>query len=72
MTSKYGDMLKSQVEERLKFYSSGAAPRKNIDVMHAVSEELKMEMGGSVAVSAPAVRIEEMKVEAPVVEGMHT
>jgi len=29
----FGDVLKKQVEDRLKFYESGEAPRKNIDVM---------------------------------------
>jgi hypothetical protein len=29
----FGDFLKKQVEDRLKFYESGEAPRKNIDVM---------------------------------------
>jgi len=29
----FGDALKKQVEDRLKFYESGEAPRKNIDVM---------------------------------------
>jgi nucleolar protein 56 len=29
----FGDFLKQQVEDRLKFYESGDHPRKNIDVM---------------------------------------
>lgn len=29
----YGDKLRDQVEERLSFYETGEAPRKNIDVM---------------------------------------
>jgi hypothetical protein len=29
----FGNALKQQVEDRLKFYESGDAPRKNIDVM---------------------------------------
>lgn len=32
-TTRFGDALKKQVEERLEFYSSGAAPTKNQDVM---------------------------------------
>lgn len=32
-TSIFGDKMHEQVEERLKFYESGVAPRKNIDVM---------------------------------------
>ena len=37
----YGQKLRDQVEERLKFYETGAAPRRNIDVMEEVSKELK-------------------------------
>ncbi|ETV91535.1 hypothetical protein H310_13917 [Aphanomyces invadans] len=40
-TTAYGDQMKEQVEERLAFYESGAAPRKNVDVMAQVSEALK-------------------------------
>lgn len=32
-TTKFGEALKGQVEERLKFYDSGAAPTKNEQVM---------------------------------------
>ena len=37
----YGQKLREQVEERLKFYETGAAPRKNIDVMEEVARHLK-------------------------------
>ena len=33
------------MEERLKFYETGAAPRKNIDVMEEVARELKAGQG---------------------------
>ncbi|KAJ3260938.1 snoRNP complex protein nop56 [Chytriomyces hyalinus] len=39
-TSKYGEVLKAQVEERLKFYEDGTTPRKNTDVMSGVVKEL--------------------------------
>ncbi|KAI8622569.1 hypothetical protein BC830DRAFT_441110 [Chytriomyces sp. MP71] len=39
-TSKYGEVLKAQVEERLKFYEDGTTPRKNADVMGAIVKEL--------------------------------
>jgi nucleolar protein 56 len=42
-TTKYGDKMREQVEERLEFYNTGAAPRKNIDVMKVVSDELRAE-----------------------------
>ncbi|KAM4710091.1 nucleolar protein 56 [Discoglossus pictus] len=32
-TSVFGDKLREQVEERLTFYETGEAPRKNLDVM---------------------------------------
>ena len=41
----YGEKLRDQVEERLKFYETGAAPRKNIDVMTEVAKELKAARG---------------------------
>jgi len=37
----YGEKLRDQVEERLKFYETGAAPRRNIDVMEEVARELR-------------------------------
>lgn len=38
-TSVFGDKLRDQVEERLSFYETGEAPRKNLDVMkEAVAE----------------------------------
>ncbi len=40
-SSVYGQKLRDQVEERLKFYETGAAPRKNIDVMEEVARHLK-------------------------------
>eukprot|EP01116_Phalansterium_solitarium_P014206 TRINITY_DN31765_c0_g1_i1.p1 TRINITY_DN31765_c0_g1~~TRINITY_DN31765_c0_g1_i1.p1 ORF type:complete len:481 (-),score=168.80 TRINITY_DN31765_c0_g1_i1:290-1732(-) len=40
-TTTYGEKLKEQVEERLQFYDSGVAPRKNVDVMHEAFEEVE-------------------------------
>jgi nucleolar protein 56 len=40
-TRIYGEKLREQVEERLKFYETGQAPRRNIDVMEEVSKQLK-------------------------------
>merc|ERR1712022_101072 len=45
-TILYGTKLREQVEERLEFYASGKAPKKNIDVMTAVRAELAAEEGG--------------------------
>jgi len=35
-TNKFGLCLAQQVEDRLKFFETGVAPAKNIDVMHEV------------------------------------
>ncbi|CAM9101818.1 unnamed protein product [Ectocarpus fasciculatus] len=40
-TSAYGEQLRDQVEERLKFYDTGDTPRKNLDVMTAVATSLR-------------------------------
>lgn len=42
-TSKFGESLAVQMEERLKFLANGTKPRKNKDVMGDVIEELKKE-----------------------------
>lgn len=44
-TNAYGEQLRDQVEERLRFYDSGETPRKNIDVMTAVTEKLRKASG---------------------------
>jgi nucleolar protein 56 len=41
----YGEKLREQVEERLKFYETGAAPRRNVDVMEEVAKQLKVNSG---------------------------
>ncbi|XP_062612283.1 nucleolar protein 56-like [Saccostrea cucullata] len=38
-TQVFGDHLKQQVEDRLKFLDTGEAPQKNIDVMHEAVQE---------------------------------
>lgn len=42
-TAKFGESLKGQIEERLKFLASGAKPRKNKEAMGEVIDELKAE-----------------------------
>jgi len=37
----FGEKLKEQVEERLKFYETGETPRKNVLVMEEAITELK-------------------------------
>ena len=40
-TRKYGEKMRDQVEERLRFYDTGEQPRKNLDVMTEVANELR-------------------------------
>eukprot|EP00195_Chlamydomonas_chlamydogama_P010551 CAMPEP_0202900590 /NCGR_PEP_ID=MMETSP1392-20130828/11922_1 /ASSEMBLY_ACC=CAM_ASM_000868 /TAXON_ID=225041 /ORGANISM="Chlamydomonas chlamydogama, Strain SAG 11-48b" /LENGTH=495 /DNA_ID=CAMNT_0049587007 /DNA_START=183 /DNA_END=1670 /DNA_ORIENTATION=- len=40
-TSAFGEKMKEQVEERLRFYEEGVAPRKNVDVMAEALAKLK-------------------------------
>lgn len=42
-TNKFGESLKDQMEERLKYLASGTKPRKNKDVMDEVIGQLKEE-----------------------------
>lgn len=51
----YGERLRDQVEERLKFYETGTAPRRNIDVMEEVSKELKAASSAKVPASSTAL-----------------
>jgi nucleolar protein 56 len=44
-TDVFGKKLRDQVEERLKFYETGAAPRKNVDVMKEAMKEAHDEAG---------------------------
>lgn len=65
-TNKFGESLKEQMEERLKFLSSGTKPRKNKDVMGDVIEELKKEglfFGDKVRVSKEHSDDEEEQTE---------
>ncbi|KAI9676927.1 MAG: snoRNP complex protein nop56 [Caeruleum heppii] len=39
-TTKFGESLKKQVEERLEFYNTGAAPTKNADAMKAAMDSV--------------------------------
>lgn len=37
----FGDHLRQQVEDRLKFYETGDAPKKNVEVMKVAIEEVR-------------------------------
>jgi len=40
-TSVFGEKLREQIEDRLKFYDNGEVPRKNVDVMTEAEKESK-------------------------------
>lgn len=40
-TQVFGEHLKQQVEDRLKFYETGETPEKNVDVMKKAIEEVR-------------------------------
>ncbi|KAH8818916.1 Nop-domain-containing protein [Flagelloscypha sp. PMI_526] len=40
-TSKFGEALRGQVEERLNFFETGEAPKKNAETMQKVVDELR-------------------------------
>ena len=46
-TAKFGEKLRDQVEERLAFYETGAAPKRNAVVMQGVVDALKAEDEGA-------------------------
>ncbi|XP_058116540.1 nucleolar protein 56 [Anopheles ziemanni] len=46
-TQVFGEALKQQVEDRLKFYESGTVPRKNLDVMKEALEVVQTEAAQS-------------------------
>jgi nucleolar protein 56 len=65
-TTKFGEAMKEQVEERLEFYESGATPSKNADTMKKVIEGLKDAAGDDI--EAPKTNSKKRKVveeEAP-------
>lgn len=43
-TTVFGNKLKEQVEERLKFFDSGIVPKKNVDVMKEAIEEAAVDV----------------------------
>jgi nucleolar protein 56 len=51
-TRVYGEKLREQVEERLKFYETGQAPRKNLDVMHEAAIQAATAAGSEKCASA--------------------
>jgi len=44
LTSKYGEKMAQQIEDRLHFYATGDIPRKNVEVMEEAAEDHKAEL----------------------------
>ncbi|KAF9928604.1 snoRNP complex protein nop56 [Linnemannia zychae] len=59
-TTKFGEAMKEQVEERLAFYESGATPSKNADTMKKVLDQLKDAAGED---EAPKASSKKRKAE---------
>jgi len=57
----FGTKLREQVEERLEFYKTGKAPRKNIDVMQEASKIAGAQQEGMSDDGEPAAPVEKKK-----------
>lgn len=53
-TRMFGEALKKQVEDRLKFYEEGIVPEKNISVMQKVTQALSASMPASSVEASPS------------------
>lgn len=62
-TSAYGEQLRDQVEERLKFYDTGDQPRKNVDVMTGVAEKLRALSGATTSSTSKKDKKDKKKKE---------
>lgn len=60
-TTKFGEALRSQVEERLAFYETGSQPTKNAAAMARVMELLKAEGAEGAVVEVAAEKKEKKK-----------
>ena len=59
----FGEKLKEQVEERLKFYETGETPRKNVLVMEEALTELKKLQDAVTPSSGKKKKKKKVKVE---------
>lgn len=57
-TSKFGEALKRQVDERIEFYASGAPPAKNSAVMQAAMNSVLADIGTEDPTSTAAEDVE--------------
>lgn len=71
-TSLYGQSLKQQVEDRLKFYESGEAPRKNVEVMEEAMSLVDAETVESASIKKKKKKDKKRKSGAAADETMDT
>ena len=66
-TKLFGEKLKEQVEDRLKFYDSGDLPKKNVDAMKEAIDAVKAEASEfTEVVSKKSKKNKKRKAEAEV------
>merc|ERR1719495_1930220 len=63
-TKLFGEKLKEQVEDRLKFYDSGDLPKKNVDAMKEAIEAVKAENAEFTEVTKKPKKNKKRKAEA--------
>lgn len=64
-STKFGEALKRQVEERLEFYASGATPKKNTDAMNEALNAIKVDQSEKEALVLPVDNAMEDVLPAP-------
>eukprot|EP01132_Coremiostelium_polycephalum_P006600 gene6600-8169_t len=62
-TTKFGSVLKKQVEDRIKFMTSGVAPKRNLEVMREVIDEVEKDFAAEAeaAEEVPTTKKESKK-----------
>ena len=66
-TNVFGEKLRQQVEDRLKFYETGEVPRKNIDVMKEALEEVA-QVAANIEEESPKKKKKDKKRKSEVLE----
>ncbi|KYR02975.1 NOP5 family protein [Tieghemostelium lacteum] len=60
-TSKFGAVLKQQVDDRIKFFNSGVAPKRNLDVMREVIAEVEKDFPMDDVEDDTSMKVDEKK-----------
>lgn len=60
----FGEKLRQQVEDRLKFYETGDIPKKNIEVMHEAMEEALQQVEAAASAKKKKKKKKKEKQEA--------